>query len=236
MKLIASAEPGPVRLGEPRSKCGYGFVLDELEPRFGTGAYGVVEAARDLDSWIEIMDGETVALHENRRRLATAPSEFQAALPEVGDVLTTLLALVRRPAPGPPEIAAVAEAALRISAWAADVAAASTAVAFAQLALEADAESGTPDPRFALELGRATLAHLQDAPAAAEWLAWGAREAMRRSRWSVAAEAWGALAGLAAARGDAIMAARLGRIGNRCAGKTGAGTVDPADPTSPGSA
>ena len=228
MKLIGSVEPGPVRAGGPGGKCGYGFVLDELEPQLGTGAYAVVEAARDLDAWIEIMDGETVDLRENRRRLATGASEFAVAVPEIGDTLTTLLSLVRQPAPAPPEIAAIAASALRLSAWAAGAGAASTAVAFAQLAMEADAESGTADPRFALELGRAALAHPRCADAAAEWLTWAAREAMRRSRWQVAADAWDTLAGIAARDGDAPTAKRLGGLRDRCAAKVGDGPVDAA--------
>jgi hypothetical protein len=198
LHLLRNEPEQPAEIWIEPPGAGYGFILDELEPLVGQGAHGVVEGARDLDAWIEIQDGETVGVRENRRRLATRPSEHATAVPALAPPLAELLDLVRDPAPSDLLMRAVARAALAVSRWAAHRGAPNTALTFAQLAQEADAETGAPDPRFALEVGRSALAVAEFYDAGMEWLHWAAHEAARQRYWAVAAEAWTVLAALEA--------------------------------------
>lgn len=198
LHVIRDAPEQPAEIWIEPPGAGYGFILDELEPLVGQGAYGVVEAARDLDAWIEIQDGESVGVRENRRRLATRPSEHATAVPALAPRLAELLDLVRVPAPGELQVRAVARAALAVSRWAAHRGAPNTALTFAQLAQEADAETGAPHPRFALEVGRCALSVAEFSDAGMEWLHWAAHESARQRYWAVAAETWAVLAALEA--------------------------------------
>lgn len=212
MKRFLLHEPPAIRVDRSAGAACYGFILDELEPQVGTGAYAVVETARDLDAWIERMDGETVGEREIRRRLCTAPTEFAREVPALGDVLPQLLDLLRRPEPGEREAREIARLALLVSAWAESLGAVRSAIAFAQLAQEADAEASPADPHFACELGRVAA----DAPGhevlGAAWLTWAALHARQLGRWDVAVRALHALVERAVRRGEAAPAARLCRL------------------------
>ena len=212
MKRFLPHEPAAIRLDRSAGAASYDFILDELEPRVGTGAYAVVEAARDLDAWIERMDGETVGERETRRRLRAAPTEFAHDVPELADTLPPLLGLLRRPEPGEREAREIARLALLVSTWAESLGAVGSAIAFAQLAQEADAEASPADPRFACELGRMAAAAPKHEERGAEWLTWAALQARQLGRWDIATRALHALAECAARRGEAAPAARLRRL------------------------
>lgn len=212
MKRFLFHEPPAIRIDRSADAAGYGFILDELEPRVGTGAYAVVEAARDLDAWIERMDGETVGEREIRRRLRTAPTEFAREVPALGDVLPQLLGLLRRPEPGERDAREIARLALVVSGWAESLGAVGSAVAFAQLAQEADAEASPADPQFACELGRVAAAGPGHEDLGAAWLTWAVLKARHLGRWDVAVRALDALTERATRRGEAVPAARLRRL------------------------
>lgn len=228
MRLKLPEDPAAIWIEEPPGAPRYSFILDELEPLVACGAYGVVEAARDLDAWIQVQDGDDTHERENRRRLASMRSEFATAVPELQPTLPSLLALLRAGPPGTLEIRAIGLEAQRIAAWAEALGATGTAITFAQLAQEADFATRAPDPRFAYELGRVALMSPGYAVRGVEWLEWAVREGRRLARWEVAADALTLLSRHAERQGDRHAAMNLRRRAGRARLRLAHGGADPA--------
>jgi hypothetical protein len=188
----------------------------------------VVEAARDLDAWVEVQDGDATQERENRRRLATTRSEFATAVPELQPTLPSLLAMLRAGRPGTLEIRAIAQEAHRVSGWAEALGTLGTAITFAQLAQEADFATQTPDPRLAYELGRVAVKTADCASRGVEWLEWAAREGRRLRRWNVTVDALAALADHAQRQGERHAATNLRRRLIRARRRLPRGSADPA--------
>ena len=146
-------------------------LLDELEPVVGCeAAYAITETARDVYAFIEHVEGEHCNARENLRRLRTSPTEFARAVPELQGTLERLLDLVRMDG-GPRERCnAIAARAGEVRFWAETRGAVLTAVAFAQLAQDANEDSGMPDPAFAYDLGRIAASLPEQREAGVAWL------------------------------------------------------------------
>lgn len=154
-----SVTPRHIHVREPYDSAPhFSAVLEELEPTLAEGAYAVTEAARDLLAFIELSEGEHCNARENRRRLRTRPSEFVTAVPELSETLARLLKVVRAEDTSGGHLKDVAALAHKVVIWAEARGAFATALIFAQLAQEADEDSGTTDPRLTYDLGRLAAA------------------------------------------------------------------------------
>lgn len=169
-------------------------LLDELEPGLGEGAYAIVEAARDLDAFIDLHEGEKCNARENRRRLRTSPTEFITRVPDLRPTLERLLHMIRMEAPSPADLHSIARDAHQVAIWAEQHGAPRTALIYAQLAQEADEDSGVFDPQFEFDLGRLAVALPAYREAGLEWLEQAAGRARELGRTDLAERAAALLA------------------------------------------
>ena len=184
--------PAAIRVREPfDSAPEFSAMLDELEPVLGDGADAFTEAARDLDAFVDLIEGEHCNARENRRRLQTRPTELEADLPELSEAFLRLVRLIRIEAPSADHLKEIGARAHQVAIWAEGRGAVATALTFAQFAQEVDHDSGAADPQLAFDLGRMAVAVPEYREAGVAWLEHAAEIArdLGRSDFAEAASA-----------------------------------------------
>lgn len=194
--------PGPVET-DPAEGAPHAGVLVELSEigreRAGSLLRRTLRATR---AWMEGGAGEAPGEEERPEKV----------VPELGTTLSALFRILREEQPDDEVFEAVALAALHVATWAEKAGAYRTALAFFQLAEDADPDN----PHHAYGIGR--MARKVARYGAAEaWLKWAHWTARGRRNWEVAALSLSGLGNLHRQRGNLPLATRFHELTRRVA-------------------
>lgn len=199
----ADGWPCPIAICLP-GVASFSFMSAELEPILGDLALDLEQAARRM---------------RRSLRAARPPRPPAPAFPPdpPGDLsIEELVTLVcdmgrNRDHPGSNALPSAADS-IRVARWASGAGARLTAVAFAQIAYEADQLGAVPDLAYAFELAAFALQVPSLAPDGSDWLTWVALQARGTGRWELYLRSLSALADTAAASLNLVNAPLLRRL------------------------